>query len=173
MMPRILFRGSQLMLVLVCALREWVNVLTDIGQFNKTQALAHKIMAFTTPENVSTIADRSVTSLWVPKMVSVSWIVMHLLVGGILLYGMVVLLKTISSPQGVYQEKKLYCCLGLALGIFFYIFLIGVMAMDYFLSWMQYIDYNADIAGYALPLFMTLLYLIVPDLTVREKSVSA
>ena len=166
---RILFRGTQLILVLVCALREWINVLTDIEHFQRNIAFAHKIMTFPTAEALGTTADRSLTSLWVAKMVAVSWGVIHILVGGILLYGMVVLLRNISSPQGVYQEKKLYCCLGLALGIFFYIFLIGVMAMDYFLSWMQQINYNGDIAGYVLPMFMTLIYLLVPDLAVGKK----
>lgn len=165
MAQQLCFRVSQLLLVLVCALREWVNVFTDVGQFQNTTRLAHRIMSFPTPDKVSTLFNRSIEAMWVAKGVALLWIVVHLTVASLLTYGMIILLIHRHVPSQDYQEKKCYSCLGLALGLFAYFFLIGLMSMDYFLSWMQHMDYNGDIVGYGLPLFVTLVYLLVTDLS--------
>lgn len=158
-----LFRLSQLLLVLVCGCREWINVLTDIGQYERNVALAHKIISFPTPEKVHTLFNRSIHVLWVAKGVALLWVMIHLILAGLITYGLIILLSHCRETSENYQQKKVYCYIGLALGIFAYIFMAGFLSMDYFLSWMQQINYNADIVGYCLPLAIGLFYLAIPD----------
>lgn len=158
-----LFRVSQLLLILPCLMREWINFLTDIEQFQNTTQLAYKIISYPTQDKINSAFERSVDSMTVAKVISFTWICIHLLVGIIISYGFIRLLTNLRSDNREFTQAKQSCFLGLSLGIFFYVLILGFFSMDYFLSWMQHISYNGDIAGYCLPLIAALLYLTVNE----------
>ena len=159
----VIFRLSQLIILFPCALREWINFLTDIGQYERVTKLALQIMSFPTQHNASTLFNRSINSLLLAKFVALLWIVIHFITAALITYGLIALLKTMNADSKTFNQKKLPCFLGLSFGIFSYLFLVGFVSMDYFLSWMQDINFNADIVGYSLPLIGALLYLTVNE----------
>ena len=75
--------------------------------------------------------------------------------------GICLLIKTIKRSSENFHAKKHWAILGLAVGVFSYVFCVGAGSMDYFLSWLQdpAIDFNGDIVGYGLPLGIALLFL--------------
>jgi predicted small integral membrane protein len=163
----VMFRLSQLLIIFPCALREWINALTDIGQYERVVSLSLKITSFPVPQDTSTLFNRAIHSVALAKIVAISWVIIHVTVAALLTYGVFVLCINIKSERKLFNQKKLVCLLGLSLGIFSYVFFVGFAAMDYFLSWMQNINFNLDIMGYCLPLFGALLYLTVDDSKVR------
>lgn len=163
MTTSLVFRLSQLLIIIPCALREWINMFTDIGQYERVTKLSLKLMSFPTQENASTLFNRAFDSVVLAKGIAMLWIIVHLVIGTIISVGIIVLLINLKASSSQYNQKKLTCFVGLALGIFSYVFLVGFFAMDYFLSWMQNINFNSDITGYSLPLIGALLYLTVKD----------
>lgn len=153
-------RISQLLLIIPCALREWINVITDIGQYHKNIHLALQIISFPTKAQTDTVFNRSIHSLFVAKIIAISWTLAHFIAAILISSGFLLLLCALNTESVVYQNKKQLCLLGLSFTLFWYIFALGFGSMDYFLSWMQKINYNGDIMGYGLPLGIALLYLL-------------
>ena len=156
-----LIRVSQLSLVCIVALRELINTLTDIGQFNKVLQLTRKIIAFPTKENAGTMFNRSIHSLWFAKMVTSTFIVMHAVSFILITCGLCYLIYHIKSEEDVFQKNKQICIFGLAIAICFYVCSLGLMSTDFFLSWMQEpkINFTLDLIGYSLPIAIALFYL--------------
>jgi predicted small integral membrane protein len=159
----VMFRLSQLLMIFPCALREWINALTDIGQYERVVSLSLKITSFPTQQDAGTLFNRAIHSVALAKVVAISWVIIHVTVAALMTYGVFALLFNIKAVNKTFNQKKWVCLLGLSLGISSYVFFVGFAAMDYFLSWMQNINFNADIVGYCLPLFGALLYLTVDD----------
>ncbi len=159
-----LLRLSQVLLVTICMLRECINCITDIEQYSKNLSLFYKITSFPTREKAGLLFNRSISSSIINHFGPIILVIAHMIVFLILLYGIVILLKHIkTSDFQLYNTKKFVCIIGLCLGLAEYFFLYGFLAMDYFLSWMHNIDYDGDIAGYGLPLIISLLYLSLKD----------
>jgi predicted small integral membrane protein len=158
-----LFRFSQLLIIFPCALREWINFLTDIGQFEKSKALSLQIISFSTQQNASTLFNRAIDSPIIAKLAALSWIITHFITATLITYGLITLLINIKASRKKFNQKKIICFLGLSFGIFSYVFLVGFVSIDYFLAWMQNISLNSDLIGYSLPLIVALLYLTVNE----------
>ncbi len=157
------FRLSQLLLIFPCALREWINCLTDIGQYERVIKLAMQIMTYPTQENTDTLFNQAIHSVTIAKCVAVVWILAHGFAAAVMTYGMFVLMKHLKAPSNCFNQNKIFCFVGLSFILFFYVFMLGFAVMDYFLSWMQQINFNGDITGYGLPLMSALLYLTIKD----------
>jgi predicted small integral membrane protein len=159
-----LLRISQILLVFVCFLREAVNFITDIGQYHHNLPFFYKIIHFPTQEHAHILFDRSIHSHIIGSIAPIILVGFHGLVAAILAFGIVVLLKNIrASDYALFREKKFLCILGLALGVFQYFFFYAFLCMDYFLSWMQGVNYNMDFIGYSWPLAFALIYLLLTD----------
>ena len=160
----IVLRLSQLLLIIPCLLREAINTITDIEQFGRAVKLTQKIYAFPTPQHADILFNRAIASPLLTKINVILLISCHALVAIVLLYGLLTLLANINNTNFVqYNQKKLICIIGLCLGIFQYGLAYGFFAMDYFLSWMQNINFNSDIIAYSLPLIAALLFLSLKD----------
>lgn len=140
-------------------LREWINFLTDVEQFHRTTDLSLKIMSFPTTDAAALKFDRSTGNILIAKFAVIAWILMHFISALIIAVGLIQLIKNINQPSAVYHNKKELCLFGLAFALFSYFTLTGFLAMDVFLSWMQNLNFNAELAGYGLPLIVALLYL--------------
>ena len=156
-----LIRASQLLLVCIIALRELVNTLTNIGQFHKVFDLTRKIMTFPTKENTGTLFDRSIHSIWLAKIVTLSLVLMHAISFTLITCGIYYLISHIKRDDDIFHEKKQICIFGLAIALCFYIFGFGLMSTDYFLSWMQKpsINLTLGLIGYITPIAVSLFYI--------------
>lgn len=154
-----LFRLTQIMLVVPMALREWINFFTDIGQYQENIQVVHKIISFPTIENANLLFNRSINSELIAKIIPITWIVVHFLAALLMTIGILVLIRSFRTNIEIYQGRKNICLFGLALAFFWYILTLGAGSMDYFFSWMQKINFNGDISGYAIPVGIALIYL--------------
>ena len=156
-----LIRVSQLLFVCIIALRELVNTLTNIGQFQKLFKLTRKIITFPTTENTGTFFDRSIHSIWFAKIITLSLVLMHAISFALITYGIYHLVHYIKSESDIFQKNKQICIFGLAIALCFYVFGFGLMSTDYFLSWMQKPSINLTLGfiGYIIPISVSLFYL--------------
>ena len=160
----VVLRFSQLSLVIICFLHELINFFTNMGHFSLLVERMLVIMRHPTPSSASTLIDRSIDSVFVAKLAVTLITVIHLLVALVLLWGLLRLVRDITTTDfRRYNKKKYICILGLVLGLCQYFFLFLVIAMGYFLSWMQEINFNADITTFALLFATSLFYLLLVD----------
>ena len=157
-------RASQIMLVFVCFLREALSFITDIGQYHRNLPFFYKIIRFPTQEHAHILFDRSIHSHMVGAIGPMVLVGFHGLVAAVLACGIIVLLKNIRTVDcKLFGEKKFLSIIGLSLGLFQYFFFYAFLCMDYFLSWMQGINYNMDFMGYSFPLAFALIYLLLTE----------
>ena len=158
---RSMVRWSQIITIIPVMIREWLNMLTDIGQYKRNIDLVYKIISFPTRQVVDTLVNRDIKSMVLAKCISMTWVIFHATTALLILVGIVLLIKRIRENTEVYHAQKHWAILGLSIGFFSYVFFVGVGSMDYFLSWLQdpAINLNGDIMGYGLPLGIALLFL--------------
>lgn len=155
----LLTRISQLLLIFPCACREWINVLNDVEQYNRILKFALQLISFPSASKAEIIFNRASTSKLFPHLIAIGWITAHSVSALIISCGFFILVKNITAQSYIYHQKKSLCTLGLSFSIFSYIMMLGFFAMDYFLSWMQQINFNSDLIGYTLPPLAALLFL--------------
>ena len=156
-----MIRWSQILLVIPVMIREWINMLTDIGRYHLNVHLSHTIITFPTKQAVDTLVNRDINSVILAKFIPICWIIFHGLSATLMCVGICLLIIAIKENTENFQMKKHWAILGLAISIFSYTFYAGAASMDYFLCWLQdsAINLNGDIVGYGLPLGIALLFL--------------
>jgi predicted small integral membrane protein len=154
-------RLSQIGLVVPCALREWINMATDIEQFHRNYTLSLKIIQFPVAHNVDMAIGRAVSSPALATAASATFVLWHALAASLMTAGAALLLRNIHSSH--FTSLKLMAQLGLVLAIIQYVTLLGLIPMDFFMSWMQDINFDTDLVAYAMPNAIGLFYLCLRD----------
>lgn len=147
------------LLVFPSAVREWIDALTDIGSFQGNIVLINKIISYK-PTAVQTVFDRSIDNTWLAPIGAVGFIVMHFIAALLMTMGIVQMCRYINNATGDYKKHLISAVFGLVVSIVCYLFFFGVLAMDYFMSQMQGLDYNAPIIATLLPCGIALFYLL-------------
>jgi predicted small integral membrane protein len=156
---RVWARFLGVILVLPCAIREWIDMLTDIASFQGNVALVEKITSYK-PTLVQTIFDRSIHSSALAQIGAAGFVMMHLVLAVLMSVGVIQMLVHIKASQQNFKKHLGLVITGLVFAISSYLFFFGVMAMDYFMSQLQGFDYNEPIIATLLPCGIALFYLL-------------
>jgi predicted small integral membrane protein len=146
-------------LVLPSAIREWIDMLTDIASYQGNVALITKIMSYK-PTLVQTVFDRSIHSSALAQIGAAGFVMMHLVLALLMSAGVVQMLVHIKASKQNFKKHLGFAITGLVFAISSYLFFFGVMAMDYFMSQLQGLDYNEPIIATLLPCGIALFYLL-------------
>lgn len=160
---RCLLRGCVLLFVQVLALRELVNSFTDAGQYYRNVELITKITSFPTSKKAGIIFDRAFSSVVFSKTLSLFFVIAHFAIGCLITVGVLFLLFNLKLDEKLYDKKKTTCLVGLIIGFTFYVFSLGLFSMDYFLSWVQGINFDADMIAYGVPMGLAFIFLKIID----------
>lgn len=153
-------RFLALVLIFPCALREWIDTLTDTGSYQGNVALIHKILSYH-PTAVQTIFDRTIDNMWICYVGAVGFVVWHLTLALLLTIGMVQIYRYHVSATPLFKQKSMIAIVGLVIAISSYLLFFGVLAMDYFMSQLQGFNYNLPIIATLLPCGIALIYLLL------------
>jgi predicted small integral membrane protein len=147
------------LLVFPNAIREWIDMLTDMGSYQGNIALINKIVGYR-PTLVQTVFDRTIHNTWLAPIGAVGFIMMHLVAALLMTIGMVQMCWHLNDKVGIYRQKLTSAVFGLVVAIVSYLFFFGVLSMDYFMSQLQGLDYNGPIIATLLPCGIALFYLL-------------
>lgn len=156
---RIWARFLGVILVLPCAIREWIDVLTDIETYQTNSDLIEKIISYN-PIMLKTAFDRSIHSSALAQIGAAGFVMMHLVLAVLMSVGVIQMLVHINASQQNFKKHLGLAITGLVFAISSYLFFFGVMAMDYFMSQLQGLDYNEPIIATLLPCGIALFYLL-------------
>jgi predicted small integral membrane protein len=157
------FRWLSVLLIFPFALREWIDVLTDIGSFQGNVAMIGKIVGYKVVAPLETVFDRSIHSELFNQICAVGFILVHLVLGVLLTTGMILMIVHINKTAKTYARYAQLSVIGLGLVVVSYMLLFGVVAMDYFMAQAQQIDFSLPIICSILPAAIALFFILVID----------
>ena len=148
------------LLVFPCAIREWIDVLTDIGSYKGNVAMVGKIVSYDSSSIVQTVFDRTINSTLFNEISAVWFIALHLILAIILTWGCVELCIGAYKGGSEFSKYIKHSVVGLAFAIFAYVFFFCVMPMDYFMSMVQGIDYSVQVLASIVPAAIALFFIL-------------
>ena len=155
----------QLIFIEIIALREIISALTDIGNYNKLVAFTLTIVSFPSKIQTGFLFDRHTNSIIFSKMVVTGFITFHIVSFFILTFGVTILIYHFNSNNSTYKNAQNICVNGLIFIIMFYIFTLGLMCNDFYLTSNQQppISFNLDLLSFITPAFIALYCLNLND----------